>query len=55
MASVMEKKEKNVVTLTIDVSPEAFAEALQRAFAKNKNRFSVPGFRKGKAPMQIVT
>ncbi len=55
MASVMEKKEKNVVTLTIDVSPEAFAEALQRAFAKNKNRFNVPGFRKGKAPMQIVT
>ena len=55
MASVMEKKEKNVVTLTIDVSPEAFAEALQRAFAKNKNRVSVPGCRKGKAPMQIVT
>lgn len=55
MASVLEKKENNVVSLTIDVSPEAFAEALQRAFHKNRNKFSVPGFRKGKAPMQIVT
>jgi trigger factor len=55
MASVMEKKENNVVKLTIDVSPEAFADALQRAFAKNRNNFNVPGFRKGKAPMQIVT
>jgi trigger factor len=55
MASVMERKENNVVSLTIDVSPEAFADALQRAFNKNRNKFSVPGFRKGKAPMQIVT
>ena len=55
MASVMEKKENNVVVLTIDVSPESFADALQRSFKKNAGRFSVPGFRKGKAPMHIVT
>jgi len=55
MASVMEKKENNVVVLTIDVSPETFADALQRSFKKNAGRFSVPGFRKGKAPMHIVT
>jgi trigger factor len=51
----MEKKENNVVVLTIDVSPESFADALQRSFKKNAGRFSVPGFRKGKAPMHIVT
>ena len=55
MASVMEKKENNLVVLTIDVSPETFANALQRSFKKNAGRFNVPGFRKGKAPMHIVT
>ncbi len=55
MSSVMEKKEANVVELTIEVTPEAFAEALQRSFHKNVNKFNVPGFRKGKAPMSIVT
>lgn len=55
MASVMEKKENNVVVLTIDVSPEAFADALQRSFKKNAGKFNVPGFRKGKAPMHLVT
>jgi trigger factor len=55
MASVLDKKENNVAVMTIDVSPEAFAEALQRSFRKNANRFNVPGFRKGKAPMNIVT
>jgi trigger factor len=55
MASVIEKKENNVVELTIDVSPEAFAAALQRSFKKNAGKFNVPGFRKGKAPMHIVT
>lgn len=55
MASVIEKKENNVVELTIEVSPEVFSEALQRSFKKNANKFNVPGFRKGKAPMHIVT
>lgn len=55
MASTMEKKENNVVFLTIDVPAADFAEALQRSFRKNAGRFAVPGFRKGKAPMQIVT
>ncbi|MDD2534703.1 MAG: trigger factor [Eubacteriales bacterium] len=55
MASVMEKKENNVVVLTIDVTPEAFADALQRSFKKNAGKFNIPGFRKGKAPMHLVT
>ncbi|HAL74537.1 MAG TPA: trigger factor [Clostridiales bacterium] len=55
MASTMEKKENNVVVLTIDVPAADFVDALQRSFRKNAGRFNVPGFRKGKAPMQIVT
>ena len=55
MASILEKKDNNVVVLTIDVSPEDFSEALQRSFRKNAGRFSIPGFRKGKAPMALVT
>ena len=55
MASSFEKKENNIVILTIDVPAEEFAEALKRSFIKNANRFNVPGFRRGKAPMGIVT
>jgi trigger factor len=55
MASTIEKKENNVVVLTIDVSAESFADALQRSFRKNAGKFNVPGFRKGKAPMSIIT
>lgn len=55
MASKIENLEKNMQKLTIEVSPERFKEAMQRAFNKNKSRFSVPGFRKGKAPYAIVS
>ncbi len=55
MASTIEKKDGNIVVLTIDVSPEDFAGALSSAFKKNAKNFSIPGFRKGKAPMNIVT
>jgi trigger factor len=54
MSATLEKKENNMVTMTIDVPPEDFAEALQRSFRKNINHFSIPGFRRGKAPMNIV-
>ena len=54
MTSLMEKKENNVVVLTIDVSKEDFAAAIQQSFQKNKNRFQIPGFRKGKAPYHMV-
>lgn len=52
--ATMEKKENNLVVLTLDVSAEEFGEALQRSFRKNANKFNIPGFRKGKAPMGIV-
>ncbi len=45
---------KNVVQLEIEVDAEKFEEGLQKAFVKNANRFSIPGFRKGKAPRYMV-
>jgi len=54
MASILEKKDNNNVLLTIDVSKEDFAEAVQKSFQKNRGRFQIPGFRKGKAPYHMV-
>ena len=54
MASLLEKKDNNVVVLTLEVSPEEFSQAVEKSFQKNKNRFQIPGFRKGKAPFQMV-
>ncbi len=40
--------------LTIETSAEELEKALQNAFLKNKNKISIPGFRKGKVPRQII-
>lgn len=50
----MEDIEKNVVQLEIEVDAAKFEEGMQKSFAKNASKFSVPGFRKGKAPRHIV-
>lgn len=50
----MEKLEKNVVKLEITVGADKFAEAVKKSYAKNAKKFNVPGFRKGKAPMNII-
>ena len=50
----VENVEKNVVQLEIEVDAEKFDQGLQKAFAKNANRFSIPGFRRGKAPRSMV-
>ncbi len=44
----------NKVKLTIEVSAEDFAAALQQAYVKNKGKFAVQGFRKGKVPRPII-
>ena len=49
MSVQVEKLEKNMAKLTVEVSAEDFKAAIKKAFNKNKNRFSIPGFRKGKA------
>ncbi|MDR2670183.1 MAG: trigger factor [Oscillospiraceae bacterium] len=50
----VEKDEKQLVTLTIEVSAEAFEEAVQQAYRRGAGRFNVPGFRRGKAPRKMV-
>ena len=54
MSVQVEKLEKNMAKLTIEVPAEEVEKALQNAFLKNKNRISVPGFRKGKVPRQMI-
>lgn len=54
MSLQVEKLEKNMAKLTIEVSAEELEQALQKAYLKNKNKISVPGFRKGKVPRQMI-
>lgn len=54
MSVQVEKLEKNMAKLTIEVSAEELEKALEGAFQKNKNKISVPGFRKGKVPRQMI-
>ncbi len=54
MSLQVEKLEKNMAKLTIEVSAEELEKALQKAYLKNRNRISVPGFRKGKVPRQMI-
>lgn len=54
MEAKMEKIEKNIVKFEVRVEAEKFTAALNKAFNKNKKRFAVPGFRKGKVPMQMI-
>lgn len=54
MSLQLEKLEKNMAKLTIEVSAEELEKALQEAFLKNKNKISVPGFRKGKVPREMI-
>ena len=53
MATV-EKLEKNRAKLTVNVTPEAFAAAIQQAYFKTAKRYNIPGFRKGKAPKKVI-
>ena len=50
MSVQVEKLEKNMAKLTIEVSSEEFENAIAKAYKKNKNKISMPGFRNGKAP-----
>lgn len=54
MSVQVEKLEKNMAKLTVEVSAEDFKAAIKKAFNKNKNRFSIPGFRKGKTPQAMI-
>ncbi|MDF2869414.1 MAG: trigger factor [Anaerocolumna sp.] len=54
MSLQVEKLEKNMVKLTIETAAEEFDTALEKAYAKNKGKFNIQGFRKGKAPRSII-
>ena len=54
MKANMEKLEANVIKLEIRVEAEKFDAAITKAYNKNKSRYNVPGFRKGKVPMAMV-
>ncbi len=54
MSLQVEKLEKNMAKLTIEVSAEELEKAIETAYQKNKNRISVPGFRKGKVPRKMI-
>ena len=54
MSTQVEKLEHNMVKLTVEVSAEEFAKAVKAAYNKNKNKITIPGFRKGHAPQQLI-
>jgi len=54
MSVQVEKLEKNMAKLTIELSAEQFEDAMKKAFNKSKNKFNIPGFRKGKAPRAMI-
>lgn len=54
MSLQVEKLEKNMAKLTIEVSAEEVEKAIEKAYQKQKSRISVPGFRKGKVPRKMV-
>lgn len=54
MSLQVEKLEKNMAKLTIEASAEDLEKAIERAYQKQKKQISIPGFRKGKVPRQMV-
>lgn len=54
MSLQVEKLEKNMAKLTIEVSADEFSKAVEEAYQKNRGKISVPGFRKGKVPKKMI-
>ncbi|MDE6904152.1 MAG: trigger factor [Lachnospiraceae bacterium] len=54
MSVQVEKLEKNMAKLTIEVSADKLEKAIQAAYLKEKSKISLPGFRKGKVPRQMI-
>lgn len=49
-----EKSEKNKLNLKLKVSGENWEKAIEEAYEKNKGKYNVQGFRKGKAPRKVI-
>ena len=54
MSLQVEKLEKNMAKLTIEVGADELEKAIEKAYQKQKKQISIPGFRKGKVPRQMV-
>ena len=54
MSVKVEKLENSMAKLTIEVDASELEKAIEKAYHKNKNKISVPGFRKGKVPRQMI-
>lgn len=54
MSLQVEKLEKNMAKLTIEVDAAELDKAIESAYQKNKGKISIPGFRKGKAPRKMI-
>ena len=54
MSVTVEKLEKSMAKLIIEVSSEEFDKAVEKVYLRQRNRINVPGFRKGKAPRKII-
>ena len=54
MSLQVEKLENNMAKLTIEVSAEELEKAIEKVYQKQKKNLSIPGFRKGKVPRQMV-
>lgn len=54
MSNSYEKLENSMVKIRMEIAPETFEAAIERAFNKQKNSISLPGFRKGKAPRHMI-
>ncbi len=54
MKYTFEKGKKSTVKITIDLTAKEWKDAIELAYNKTKGRYSVPGFRKGKAPQKVL-
>lgn len=54
MSVQVEKLERNMAKLTVEVPAEDVEKAIQGAYQKTKKSINIPGFRKGKAPRQLI-
>lgn len=54
MDFTLKNKENNRACFNIEITEKEFEKAIQKAYLKNRNKFNIPGFRKGKAPRKII-
>ncbi len=50
----VEKHEKNMVTITVEVGKDEFAAAIEKAYKKQVKQIKIPGFRPGHAPRKVI-